>query len=99
MEPIYVKLKDKSSVFQETEQRLTIVGTQIMKAAPSKRVSAAIRGGVLVEASKEEIEAYEKEAKAKKVQKVEEAKKAEDTKPGATKAGSGSNDKKEADKK
>lgn len=72
MKNVYVKLKDRTTVFQETEQRKVISGSKVMKAKPSARITKALRGGILVEATEAEIKKYDEEhPEPKKPQKKE----------------------------
>lgn len=58
----FIRLKDKGSIFHDMSQdpNVTLTGTQIVKAELTTRVGDGLRVGTLVEASEEEVIAYEK---------------------------------------
>lgn len=74
----YVRLKDKGTIFHDASQDVSVTGSQIVKAKPTPKLEAGLKGGVIEEVSEEEYKAQKGETSkvtAKTDEKVETLKK------------------------
>lgn len=56
MSKVYIRLKDRSTIFHDASQEVTLTGNQVKEAEKTGKVASAIKHGLLeeVEAPKEE---------------------------------------------
>lgn len=61
----YIKLKDKGTIFHDAGQDATVTGEQVIEVKETAKVRSALKGGVIVEATKAEFDSANSTKKTK----------------------------------
>ncbi len=64
---MFVKLKDEGGIFHDASQDATVTGSAVVEVKKTEKVTASIKGGLLVEVSQEDAEKLIAKQEGKKV--------------------------------
>nr|DAM99240.1 MAG TPA: hypothetical protein [Herelleviridae sp.] len=60
MSKVFIRLKDRSTIFHDASQDVTVTGTQVKEAEETSKVLSAIKHGLLEVVKPEEVKEAEK---------------------------------------
>lgn len=60
MSKVFIRLKDRSTIFHDASQDVTVTGTQVKEAEETSKVLSAIKHGLLEVVKTEEVKEAEK---------------------------------------